>query len=85
MERDYAVEYGVKTTPCPISVFEQKFGYGTIKHRKNGVEVRVNDLDKGIETARKVIFLNNLPLMVKLSGDLAVMRSFMVVHREEIS
>lgn len=47
-----------------IEVFKEKFGYGYFRPTKSGYEVRVKDLDFGLENARKVIQENDLSLEI---------------------
>lgn len=47
-----------------VEKFEKLFGYGSFRPLKNKVEVRVKDLDQGLDNARKIIINNNLNLRI---------------------
>lgn len=52
------------TLKTEVEKFEKLLGYGTYRPMANRVEVRVKDLDQGIENARKVIEKNDLNLKI---------------------
>jgi len=84
MERSIAAEYGINTE-LAIDKFKKLFGYGYMFDRSEGLEIRVDDLDKGLKTARDIIVKNDLPLIAVQWGSMAQYRAFMVVHKEAIT
>lgn len=62
-----------------LEIFKQKFGYGYFRPLKSGYEVRVKDLDLGVENARKVIQENDLSL--DITGRDVRLRSFEIKEK----
>ncbi|GEM_PF-5979713 len=57
-----------------VEKFKKLLGYGYFRSSKGKVEVRVKDLDKGLENAKRTISENKLNL--KIGTTIPVLRSF---------
>lgn len=61
-----------------LEKFKKLFGYGDFRPYKNGLEVRVKDLDNGFNLANLIVEKNNLNLDVPITGRDVSLRSFLV-------
>lgn len=69
----------MKTTD--LEKFKKLFGYGDFRPYKNGLEVRVKDLDNGFNLAKLIVEKNNLHLDVPITGRDVSLRSFLVIPK----
>lgn len=68
----------MKEKTTDLEKFKKLFGYGDFRPYKNGLEVRVKELDNGFNLAKLIVEKNNLKLDVPINGRDVSLRSFLV-------